>query len=227
MSELNPRLMLAAGFVRKNTTVADIGTDHAYLPIYLAKKGSYKNIIACDINEGPIVSAKNNIIKNGLSHLIETRLCDGLSGVEKDEADDIVICGMGGLLIIKILSDCPWLKIPGKRFILQPQRDADAVRKYMFENGFELIAERAVWDNGRIYTVNVWEYDGVMRIPDSFLCLTGKLTENPTENEKAYLKKIIYSLEKRLDGLKASQNYRHDKEISQLENLIDQIKKFL
>ncbi|MGN1050662.1 MAG: class I SAM-dependent methyltransferase, partial [Acutalibacteraceae bacterium] len=117
---LDQRLLLCSSFVRKNSRLADIGTDHALLPIFLAKKGIVSSAIACDIKEEPLSFGKKNIEKFGLEDFIETRLSDGLNAVSESEVTDIVIAGMGGEMIIKILDSCSYKEDKSKRFILQP-----------------------------------------------------------------------------------------------------------
>ena len=109
-TNISKRLSAAADFVRAGACVADVGTDHAYLPIYLAKTGKIRGGVASDINEGPYLCAKKNIAAEGLSHIITAVHTAGLCGIEKYAPTDIMICGMGGELISKILEDAPWVK---------------------------------------------------------------------------------------------------------------------
>ena len=108
--KLDERLSLCAQMVRDGAAVADIGTDHAYLPVYLVECGKIHKAIAADVREGPLENAKGNISKNGFDQQIKTVLSDGLEKISPDEADDIVIAGMGGELIIRIISAAAWLK---------------------------------------------------------------------------------------------------------------------
>ena len=140
---LDKRLLLCASFVRENCTLADIGTDHAYLPIWLVKNGIINSALACDINEGPLNSGKADVDRFELSDKITLRLSDGLKNVNENEADDIVIAGMGGELITKILSECEWAKTKGKHFILQPMTKCEVLISWLCENGFEIIEQKA------------------------------------------------------------------------------------
>ena len=153
MPDSGARLLTAASLVRKGTKAADIGTDHAYLPIYLIKNNISSKVLACDLRKGPLDNARENIIKAGCENKIELRLSDGLDCVKSDEVDDIIICGMGGTLIADILSRADWLKNSHYNLVLQPQSHADDLRRYLFENGFEIFKEIPVTDDGRDYII--------------------------------------------------------------------------
>lgn len=189
-------------FVREDSIVADIGTDHAYLPIWLIKNGIVKSALACDINEGPLNAGKNDVESYSLSDKITLRLSDGLKEVKENEADDIVIAGMGGELIVKILSECEWAKNKDKHFILQPMTKAEVLIKYLYENGFEIIKQKACECLGKHYTVMLVEYTGnAVSITPEFSYL-GKLDLSDSES-KSYLKHVVSHLEKRSIGDKA------------------------
>ena len=157
--KLRARLAMVAGSVPKNAVVADIGTDHAFLPIALIENKIAKKVIACDIGEGPLSVARANVQKSGLSG-IELRLSDGLREILPNEADVVTIAGMGGDLIVRILNDAPWLKTARTRLILQPMSSADSLRNFLAENGLSVLSERAVRDTGRLYTVITAQFDG-------------------------------------------------------------------
>ena len=161
--KLNARLESAVPFVRDGADFADVGTDHAYLPIFLAECGKINNAVASDINEGPLMRAKDNIEKYGLSEKIETVLCDGLSGIGKFEPTDIAIFGMGGELIVKIIDEAPWVKNEDIRLILQPMTHPEKLREYLFSEGFKIVDEVLSKDRGRIYQTLCVNYDGVRR----------------------------------------------------------------
>ena len=103
--QISKRLRTVASFVTEGNSIADIGTDHAYVPIFLAKEGKITKALAMDIKKGPLERAKTHIQKQGLSDMIEVRLSDGLSAFQKGEAETIIISGMGGALIQKILEE--------------------------------------------------------------------------------------------------------------------------
>ena len=108
--KLDNRLMSVASLVRKGSTVVDVGTDHAYVVAYLIENGIIENAIASDINKGPLENARQTLIDCGISEKTELILSDGLMSVPENSADDIVVAGMGGILISEILENAPWLK---------------------------------------------------------------------------------------------------------------------
>lgn len=156
--KISKRLEAAASFSRRGARFADVGTDHAYLPIYLhATYGSRG--VASDINEGPTERALVNVISHGAKGAIDVVRTDGLNGIEKYCPEDIFILGMGGELIVKIISEAPWLKDEKKRLVLQPMTHPETVRKYLYENGFDIVDEQIIKDD-KIYQIICAEYIG-------------------------------------------------------------------
>ena len=135
------RLCSAVPYIRRGDRIIDVGTDHAYLPIYLVSEEIASFALACDINQGPIDSARANICEAGLTGRIDTMKTDGLLGTEYFCADDILIFGMGGELIARILSDAPWIRRKELRLILQPMSRAFVLRQWLYENGFSIVGE--------------------------------------------------------------------------------------
>lgn len=173
MPGLGKRLGAVAALVPQGARVCDVGTDHGYLAIYLKSSGIAEQVIATDIRVSPLENARANILKSGASG-IETRLCDGLSGVSKGEADTVIIAGMGGEVISGILSACDWVKeIP--TVILQPTTSAEALRRFLAENGFEIKKEPAVSENGRVYSVILTSCSGNTTAVPEYTYYTGKL----------------------------------------------------
>lgn len=155
--KISKRLSTAASFVRDGAVVADIGTDHAYLPIHLALNNKIKSAYASDINEGPIQRANENIKKYGLENVIKTRVIGGLDEIEKVAPTDIVICGMGGELIVKILENSPYVRQKGVRLILQPMTHVKDLREYL-QDGFSTIDENVVFEDDKIYQILCLQY---------------------------------------------------------------------
>ena len=122
----------------------------AAFPDDLILNGKISKALACDINEKPLESAKSTVEENNVSDKVELRLCDGLCGVNDGEFTDLVIAGMGGELIVKILSACGYIKNEKYRLILQPMSKAYELRKYLCENGFEISDEKAAISNNKI-----------------------------------------------------------------------------
>ena len=168
------RLRSAVPYLKKGGRVADVGTDHAYLPIYLVQEGIVSRAIACDINQGPIESARRNIAAAGLAGRIETLCTDGLCGVENFAPDDVMIFGMGGELIARILSDAPWVKDAKIGLILQPMTRASVLRGWLLENGFDILGESITFEDKYYQTIHA-RYDGVVRSYDERELLLGRL----------------------------------------------------
>ncbi len=222
MIKLSKRLCTAASYVRNGAVVADIGTDHAYLPIYLALEKKIAIAIASDINEGPISKARENIHKYGLDSIIDTCVANGLDGIEKYEPTDIAICGMGGELIAQIIENSAYAKKQGVRLILQPMTSVKELREHL-QNGFFTIAENVVFEDNKLYQIIVVEYDGIKREYSSAeLELGVKNIENGGEMFERLLMSLIAKKEKKLNGLKLG-GYDTDeivKEINELKRLI-------
>ena len=162
--KLSPRLLSAVGFVRPCRMLADIGTDHAYLPIYLCQNGylsANENkpvAVASDINEGPVERASLHIRTSGLSDKIITVRTDGLTGLDKYAPEDIIIFGMGGELIASILEDAPWVCAKGIRLILQPMTHAEKLCSALLELGFAITDEIVSIEGDRVYRTICADY---------------------------------------------------------------------
>lgn len=149
--ELSKRLQAVASFVTAGYGLADIGTDHAYIPIELVRSGRIPEAIAMDVNRGPLERAQENIREHGLTEKIRTRLSDGFAGLEPGEADSAVIAGMGGGLTIRILKEGQHTVASLRECILQPQSEIEKVRAFLLEEGFLFIGEDMVEEDGKYY----------------------------------------------------------------------------
>ncbi len=199
--KINDRLLTAIPFVREGKRFADIGTDHAYLPIYLINSGVITNAIAADINKGPLEKAQENICKYDLQDNIHTVLCDGLSKIEPDSIDDIAIFGMGGELIIKIIDEASWVKDVDKRLILQPMTHPEKLREYLAQNGFVILGETLSLDRGKIYQTICAQYDGIVRQYDAFTYSFGEYILKDNSNLLIdLLKNTQQKLERKING---------------------------
>lgn len=150
---ISKRLLCCASMVQPGSRVADIGTDHGYLGIYLLQSGAARHVIACDLRKDPLENARRNAKLFGVDGEMKLRLSDGLEKILPDEVDTVVMAGMGGDLIQKILSQCPWRKREGLQFILQPQSAGNVLRRWLCEDGFEIQREEPVQDGHFLYTV--------------------------------------------------------------------------
>lgn len=199
LPKLRERLSLCAEYVREGSRLADIGTDHGYLPIALCLCGRIPSALACDINPLPLRSADANISSAGLRGCISTRLSDGLKGIKPDEADDIVIAGMGGELIASILSYCPWIKDPSKNLVLQPMTRHEVLIRWLYKSGFIIIRQGAVRDSKKYYTVIQARYTGEIREPDALTAYIGLLRPD-SEAAEGFLNKCLDKLRKQSIG---------------------------
>ncbi len=195
---LDLRLRIAAELVRTGSRVADIGTDHAFLPVALVSEGTCPAAIASDIRVGPADNARRNVQAAGLAQAIDVRLGAGLHTVSPDEVDDIVIAGMGGETIAEILSEAPWVRHPRYRLILQPMTRAEKLRAYLFTAGFVIREERIAQVGRHWYTVLCAEYSGEVTPADEALCFVGRV---PPQEGTGYLRTVERRLEKQLSAV--------------------------
>ena len=149
--QLSQRLLAVSNMVTSGSRLADVGTDHGYIPLYLAEQNRISHAIAMDINQGPLLRAQENIKKHGLAHVIETRLSDGLQALAANEADSVVIAGMGGVLMIKILSQGAAVLETVSELILQPQSEVAEVRRFLCEHNYRITAEQMILEDGKYY----------------------------------------------------------------------------
>lgn len=148
---LSERLRMNVSLVPKGARVADIGCDHGYASIWLVNEQVARTVIALDINEGPIGRAREHVRQAGLETRIACRRSDGAEKLEPGEVDTLMIAGMGGLLMIRILEDAKAVMEGVDTLVLQPQSDLEAVRRYVLGLGFELAQEKACVDEGKYY----------------------------------------------------------------------------
>ncbi len=163
LGALNSRLLSVAELVRQGAVFADIGTDHAHLPIFLLEEGRITRAVLSDINEGPLSSARNNCTEAGLSDKVSFFLTDGASALCDLGITDIAICGMGGELIADIIDKAPWLKNKELSLILQPMSKQSYLRRFLAENGFMIKDECYSSEGDKHYVVMLAEYTGECR----------------------------------------------------------------
>lgn len=149
--ELSKRLNAVACLVTPGNRLADVGTDHGYIPIYLTEERKVPHAIAMDVNKGPLVGAREHIQEAGLSEKIETRLSDGMKMLHPGEVDTVVIAGMGGALTILLLEDGKNVADQLKELVLQPQSELGRVRSWLQEHGYCIADEDMVLEDGKYY----------------------------------------------------------------------------
>ena len=169
MEELNlsDRLRLIAGLIKKGSKVADIGTDHGYLPIFLVKSGITDRVIAMDVRKGPLKKAEDNTRAFCVFDQIELRLSDGLAALEKGEADTVTISGMGGRLIQSILTNGMEKLDKSTRLIVSPQSELREFRIFLKEKGFLVLEEHMMTEDGQFYVIMECVYMGADYAPQT------------------------------------------------------------
>ena len=194
--------MTAAALVTQGYTLADVGTDHGYIPIYLLQQKKIPAAIAMDINEGPLERAKKHIALYGLQAYIQTRLSDGVAALKPGEVEAVLIAGMGGGLIMHILKDGEKVCQSAKELILQPQSEIERVREFLREEGYTILAEDMVYEDGKFYPMMKVQYQGenenaqkaseVLKLSDLY---GGLLLQNRHPVLKTFLEKekLIYT----------------------------------
>lgn len=188
--KLDPRLLTIAQMVRKEGKICDVGTDHALLPCFLYENGA-KCVIASDINDGPLKSAEATIAQYGAEKAVFVMKSDGLRSIPA--CDDVIVAGMGGELIGRIVSECTF-KNHNTRFILQPMTKAEILRRELYKNGFEIIEERTAQSAGKIYTVMLVKFTGeASEISDRFAFFGKNNDEIYIDSVKNRLKKLVRS----------------------------------
>ncbi|MCI8484994.1 MAG: SAM-dependent methyltransferase [Lachnospiraceae bacterium] len=153
MIRLSKRLQSVADFVEPCETMADVGTDHGYIPVYLVGCQRVKKAIALDVNRGPLLRAQEHILQHDMKDCIETRQSDGFAALRPGEAETIVIAGMGGALMMRILDQGEEKARAAERLVLQPQSEWMAFRRFLYENQYQITAEDMVYEDGKYYPV--------------------------------------------------------------------------
>ncbi len=221
---LDKRMKAVANCVREGAVIADIGTDHGKLPIYLVQTGRAKRAIASDINRLPLEKAKGNIEKYGLNEKIDTILTDGLSGIERFSPTDVVIAGMGGEMIADILENST-VKKEGVRFVLQPMTKEGTLREYLTNNGYLIYDENIVKER-KIYQIICAEYTGEKYILTPAEILLGrKNIEKEDELFGEFAQRVIEITRGKIEGKKRA-GLNIDEEMKTLFELEEILKRY-
>lgn len=150
---LSERMLRTAAMVSRGTTVADVGCDHAYTSVYLIEQGIATGVVAMDVNKGPLAKARENVDKFGMQDKIDLRLSDGLEKLAPGEADTILIAGMGGPLMERILAAYPATLSKAKELVLQPQSEVASLRRFVQKQGFRITEEDMLKEDGKFYVM--------------------------------------------------------------------------
>ena len=197
---LSKRLSLIGSMVKSGSRVCDVGTDHGYLPAFLYKSGKCASVCATDIREKPLLSARKNLAAAGAEG-VALYLCDGLEKITREMADTVIIAGMGGEVISGIIERAGFLRDNTVTLILQPTTSADKLREFLAANGFGVLCEKAVKENGILYSVMLCAYCGKAYILDCVRRNIGLITPD-YDDGRAYIEKQYAITKKRADELK-------------------------
>ena len=198
---MNRRLTALAALVQNGTGLIDVGTDHGYLPVWLAKNGYAGKLFASDIKEGPLLSARRTAEAAGLTDRICFLLCDGLALCPPDEIDTIVIAGMGGDMIVKILDEAEWCMNSRYHLILQPMTKAEVLRYWLVYNGFGIDSETLVEDNSILYQIISTRFGGSTRLSDAELFIGKHSLCNSSTLFEEQISQVIARFEKSVNGM--------------------------
>lgn len=198
--QLDNRLSMCADFVRDGSMLADIGTDHAYLPVWLCRIGKCPSAIAADINPDPLKRGAITIEHYNMCDKIKTRLSNGLSEINPDEADDVVIAGMGGELIAKIIENSSFHKNSEKHFILQPMTKSEFLIKWLCDNGYTILKQDCCVAANKCYTVLLVKYSGEVINRSEEYYYSAELSPNKNETHRQFVLSHINRLLKQAKG---------------------------
>jgi tRNA (adenine22-N1)-methyltransferase len=202
--DLSPRLQRLAGWVPEGARLADVGTDHAYLPVWLVLQNRVASAIASDLRRGPLERARETGRFWHVEDRMDFRLCDGLSGIKESECDTVTIAGMGGENIAAILAAAPWTKAGAHTLLLQPQSRAEVLRGFLAENGYIIRREALVLDRGILYPI-MEAGAGEMSLSAGQRWCGAKLLHDPL-GERYIIERII-----QLQGVVAGRNRSADR----------------
>lgn len=221
---MSNRLELIASFVKNGIGVADVGTDHGYLPVMLVKRGYKGNIIATDINEGPLNKAKQSLIEADCEEAVELILCNGLDGCESEKIDTIIVAGMGGDTITGILDRAEWCAREDIKLILQPVTKPEILRYWLVNNDFRITNEAQVEENGTVYQIICAVPGRDCRYKDSELFI-GRydLIKGSTYYEQM-LDKHIIRFSSAAEGLKSTDRVELLPWLGIIENILKELK---
>jgi len=224
--KLTPRLQAAVDMLRDWQCVADIGTDHGYVPVYLAQTQRAGRIIAADVKSGPLDSARRSAARFGVRDKIEFMLTDGFEGMEDIGLEAAILAGMGGETIMDILDMSPWVHTQGLHLVLQPQTKLEDLSVWLDNNGYAIEDEVLVKDSGRIYAVLLVRA-GESRAPLSCAELYADriLMEKRDPLLPEYLDDLILRFGRSIDGMSRSINGARADELEHMRRALDGLQK--
>ena len=226
--QLSQRLSSVASMVTAGNCLADVGTDHGYVPIYLYERQMIPRAIAMDVNKGPLERARLHIAEYGYHNAIETRLSDGLQALKAGEAESVVIAGMGGPLIIRILSAYPEVTASFKELILQPQSEISEVRVWLGEQGYEIIEEHMVFEDGKYYSMFKAVKNEKCRALSALECKFGRLDVlKEIHVLKAFVERELNNKQNILEKLRSENTEKSNGRAEEIKALIEELQEML
>jgi len=225
--KLTDRLLKIASLVTKGKKVADIGTDHGYIPVYLLNKGHVDFAILADVNKGPLENARREVRHNNLTDKVDLRLGSGIEVLNENEVDEVIIAGMGGILISELLEAKKSVAHSLDKLILQPMQAQDELRKYLLNNGYEILDEVLVKEDFRIYEIIVAKYTGKnTNVEDEIYYEVGKkLIENNDTLLNELIDKKIFMYNSILNKLEGKTGEEIEKKINISADKISKLEK--
>ena len=221
--KLSLRLITIKNFVKENSIVADIGTDHGYIPGYLIENNISKKVIATDISKGSLDKAIEYIEKIGYKEYIDTRLGNGLEVLKPYEVDTVIIAGMGGLLIKDIIERDLEITKTINNFIFQPMGAAEELRKYLYENNFKIIDEKIIKEDGKYYEI-IYVSRGKDYIEDEIYY---EISKKLLDKKDPVLREFIeFKINKTEEILKELEKNHTEKTAKRKEDLFSRLKKY-
>ncbi|MCC0648208.1 class I SAM-dependent methyltransferase [Clostridioides sp. ZZV15-6598] len=227
--KLTDRLLKIASLVSDGKKIADVGTDHGYIPVYLLKEERVPFAVLADVNKGPLDNARKEVIQNNLLEKVDLRLGSGIEVLEIGEVEEVIIAGMGGILISELLEAKKEVAHSIEKLILQPMQAQEELRRYLLNNGYEILKEVLVREDFRIYEIIVAKYTGKNTIiEDEIQFEVGiKLLENKDSLFYDFIEKKIKTYSAIVNQLEGKNGEEIDKKrekskmaIRKLENLI-------
>ena len=200
--DLSPRLKMVAELVPQGARLADIGTDHAFLPAYLLVQKRVVQALAADCRSGPLARARRTLETSGLSDRVDLVLSDGFQRLSPDRFDCAVLAGMGGELIARLIDEAPFLKDTHYTLVLQPMTKAEKLREYLWRSGYAIVRERFCREEERLYTALQAVYTGKRSSVPPLRCLIGAGRGDPLYSE--YLGRLRERLLRQAEGLSRS-----------------------
>ncbi|EGT4600882.1 tRNA (adenine(22)-N(1))-methyltransferase [Clostridioides difficile] len=227
--KLTDRLLKIASLVSDGKKIADIGTDHGYIPVYLLKEGKVPFAVLADVNKGPLDNAHKEVIQNNLLDKVDLRLGSGIEILEIGEVEEVIIAGMGGILISELLEAKKEVAHNVEKLILQPMQAQEELRYYLLNNGYEILEEVLVREDFRIYEIIVAKYTGKNTIiEDEIYYEVGiKLLENKDSLFNDFIEKKIKTYSSIVNKLEGKNGEAIDKKRKESEVAIKKLKNLI